>query len=376
MSDLSITNVVNVSVATPPVGLADYQINNLAIFSKDTPIDSSDVFAYRAYASPTDVANDWGTSSETYQMALAVFSQTPNILNGDGQLLVFPMQSSDLLVDAIIAGSALAFFGGILYAGYAPTDPELIEASQTAQGLKKMLFVSSNLVASLNSGQLFDTISNQRLTYARMFLYTLGASAARIAAAAYAGRLMSTDFNGSNTCQTMQMKDLVGVDVDTGINQTIANTCSQVGVDIYASIAGLPKLFSYGGNDYSDNVYNLMWLAFALEVAGFNAIAQTSTKIPQTEAGMSILKGAYTDVLTQAVVNGFIAPGRWTSAVRFGNPADLLSNVEEQGWYLYSAPVAQQSQTQREAREAPLVQIAVKYAGAIHSTDVVVFVNQ
>lgn len=376
MPDLSITNVVNVTVATPPVGLADYQINNLAIFTKETPVDSSDVFSYRAYASPTDVATDWGTDSETYQMALAVFSQTPNILNGDGQLLVFPMQPSDELVDAIVNGSKLAFFGGILYAGYAPTDPELIEAAQTVQALKKMLFVSSNLVASLNDSELFHTLSEQRLTYARMFLYTLGASAARIAAAAYAGRLMSTDFNGSNTCQTMQMKDLVGIDVDTGITQTIANTCNIVGVDIYASIAGLPKLFSYGGNDYSDNVYNLMWLAFALEVAGFNAIAQTSTKIPQTEAGMSILKGAYTDVLTQAVVNGFIAPGRWNSAVRFGNPSDLLANVLEQGWYLYSAPVTQQSQTQREAREAPLVQIAVKYAGAIHSTDVVVFVNQ
>jgi len=119
-----------------------------------------------------------------------------------------------------------------------------------------------------------------------------------------------------------------------------------------------------------------MWLAFALEVAGFNAIAQTSTKIPQTEPGMAILKGAYTDVLTQAVVNGFIAPGSWNSAVRFGNPADLLANVLEQGWYIYSAPVTQQSQTEREDREAPLVQIAVKYAGAIHSTNVVVFVNQ
>jgi len=375
MSDLSITNVVNISVATPPVGLADYKINNLAIFTKETQVDSSDVFTYRAYASPLDVATDWGTASEVYAMAVAIFSQTPNILTGDGQLIVFPQGSSETLTNAIVRCSALAFFGGALWCGYAPLDAEVIAAAQTCQSLKRMLFVSSYLSASLSGAGLFKTISDERLTQARMFLYTLGASQARVAIAAYASRLMSTNFEGSNTCQTMQMKDLVGVDVDTGINQTIANSCSTVGVDIYASIAGLPKCFSYGGNDFSDNIYNLNWLAFALEVAGFNAIATTSTKIPQTEPGMAILKGAYINVLQQGVRNGFIAPGKWNSPVRFGNPGDLDSNTLEQGWYIYSTPITLQSQTAREDREAPLVQIAVKYAGAIHSSSVIVQIN-
>lgn len=376
MAELSITNVVNISVATPPVGLADYKINNIAIFTKEAPIDSSDVFDYRAYASPTDVATDWGTASEVYRMAVLIFSQTPNILTGDGQLLVFPMGSSQLLEDAIIAGQTKAYFGGVLYAGYAPVDSELIEAAQLCNSVKKLIFISSELAADLNDGGLIKTITDQTLNHARCLLYTLGALEARLFAAAYAGRLMSTDFEGSNTCQTMQMKDLVGVNPDTGITQTIANLCETVGADFFASIAGLPKVFSTGGNDYSDNVYNLMWFAFALEVAGFNAIATTSTKIPQTEPGMAILKGAYQDVLLQAITNGFIAPGRWNSADLFGDPDDLKANVLEQGWYIYSQPITLQSQAAREEREAPLIQIAIKYAGAIHKSDVIVFVNR
>ena len=376
MPDLSITNVVNITVATPPVGLANYRINNLAIFTRETPISSSDVFAYRAYASPADVATDWGTNSEAYKMAVVVFSQTPNILTGNGQLLVFPMASNELLVDAIIAGSALAFFGGILWAGYAPNNDEILAAAIVAHSQKKLIGVSSYLIADLNSGGLFDTIHNEHLTYARMFLHTLGSSQARIAVAGYMSRLMSTDFDGSNTTSTMQMKDLVGIDVDTGINQTTANLCEVVGADFYASIAGLPKVFSTGGNDYSDNVYNTMWLVFALEVAGFNAIATTSTKLPQTEPGMAVLKGAYQDILNQGVRNGFIAPGSWTSPERFGNTTDLLANIADQGWYIYSAPVALQNQADREARTAPLVQIAIKLAGAIHSSDVIVYVNK
>lgn len=376
MPDLSITNVVNISVATPPVGLADYQLNNLAIFTKETPIDSSTSFAYRAYASPQDVAADWGTASEVYQQAVLVFSQTPNILTGDGQLLVFPMGTSELLVDAIIAGMSQAFFGGILWAGYAPNNDEIIAAALVAQSQKRLFGVSDYLISSLNTGGLFKNISNETLTYARMFLYTLGATQARIAIAAYMGRLMSTDFTGSNTAQSMQMKDLVGVNVDTGINQTTANLCEVVGADFYASIAGLPKVFSTGGNAFSDYVYGVSWLAFALEVAGFDAIATSSTKIPQTEPGMSTLKNAYIEVLNQGVRNGFLAPGSWKSPDLFGNPADLKANVLEQGWYIYSQPIVQQSQTEREDRQAPLVQIAVKCAGAIHKTDVIVFVNQ
>lgn len=373
---LPITNIVNISVSTPPVGLADYQINNLAIFTKETPVDSSDSFSYRAYASPADVAADWGTASEVYQQAVLVFSQSPNILQGNGQLLVFPMGIADLLVDAILAGSALAFFGGILWAGYAPNDAEVIAAAETCQALKKLLFVSGNLVASMNTGGLFEQIHSASLTQARMFIYTTSATDARIKIAAAASRLMSTNFEGSNTTQTMQMKDLAGVTADTGITQTIANQCESIGVDFYANIAGLPKFFSTGGNDYSDNVYNTMWLAFALEVAGFNAIATTSTKIPQTEPGMNILKGAYIDVLNQGVRNGFLAPGSWTSPELFGNPEDLKANVLQQGWYIYSQPVVQQSQAEREGRHAPLIQIAVKFAGAIHDSDVVVFINR
>lgn len=376
MSQLSITNVVNITVATPPVGLADYKINNLAIFTKETQVDSSDTFDYRAYASPQDVLADWGINSEVYAMAVAIFSQSPNILSGDGQLLIFPMESSETLEEAIIAGSTMAYFGGILYAGYAPSDEELIDAAQLCNSIKKLVFVSSFLASSLQASGVIKEITDQSLTFARCLLYTLGATQARLFAAAYASRLMSTDFEGSNTTSTMQMKDLVGIPVDTGITQTIANTCEEVGADFFANIAGLPKVFSTGGNDYSDNVYNLMWLAFALEVAGFNAIATVGTKIPQTEVGMSVLKGAYENVLIQGTRNGFIAPGRWNSSDLFGNVADLRANVLEQGWYIYSQPVVDQSQAEREEREAPLIQIAVKYAGAIHKSDVIVFVNR
>ena len=115
---------------------------------------------------------------------------------------------------------------------------------------------------------------------------------------------------------------------------------------------------------------NQLWLKKALEVAGFNYLKQTNTKIPQTEAGMTGLKNAYGQVCDRAVRNGILGTGLvWNSAERFGDPEDFDRNIDENGYYIYSLPIAQQSQADREDRISPVVQIAMKFAGALHSSD-------
>ena len=48
----------------------------------------------------------------------------------------------------------------------------------------------------------------------------------------------------------------------------------------------------------------------------------------------------------------------------------MLRNIIDKGYYIYSKPIAQQSQVDRDARKAPLIQIAGKESGAIHSSSV------
>ena len=80
---------------------------------------------------------------------------------------------------------------------------------------------------------------------------------------------------------------------DGGINATILNQCEISGADVYALVANLlPAVVSTGGNNYSDTIYGQGWLVGALQVATFNYLAQTATKIPQTDAGVNTL---YTD---------------------------------------------------------------------------------
>ena len=384
MSFISVDNFVTVSVSTPPVGLNQYQVNNLAIFTKETPVNVLITQSNPGiYLSPTDVATDWGTGSEAYAQAVAVFSQTPNILDGGGALVIYPQGSVQTLTAAIQSCITIAFFGGALWCGYDPDNTEILNAGAACETLRVKLFASSYLTSTLTTTTgLFWQVKNQNLNHTRALLYVAGGTlaAARLMAAAYAGRALSVDFNGVNTTATMHGKSLATITADTGISQTTLNTCIDLGVDTYPLVGGgaqyLGKVFCTGGNEYFDNVYNLDWLVFALQVAGFNALTQVGTKIPQTEPGMASLKNAYLLTLNQGVLNGFIAPGAWNSPELFGNPDALKRSVLNTGYYMYSQPINQQSQAAREAREAPLVQIAVKYAGAIQSSNVLVYVNK
>jgi len=211
--------------------------------------------------------------------------------------------------------------------------------------------------------------------HTRLMIYTPSLAEANLMKAAYTGRAFSTQFAGSNTTGTMNLQPLQTIDPDPGMTQSIYSQLNAVGLDAYVSYAGVPSVYCTGGNDYFDNVYADIALKFALETAGFNFLRQTTTKVPQTEAGMNGLKAAYAEVLEQFVRNNSIAPGKWNSSDTFGDPVIFQQNVLNFGYYIYSIPIVLQNASDRNQRKAPLVQIAVKRAGAIQSSDVLVIVN-
>lgn len=379
-NELDITNVVTISLSAAQTGLGEYNVHNLAIFTSDTAGDTFGDLGYKIYKAPKEVGTDFGTNSTTYKMALSVFAQTPNILNGSGYLVIIPFQTesgggTESLADAIDRTSSLVQYFGILSTkDYASA--EISAAAAVVQTLNKILFVVSNDSADIAATGSFHTIAEAGYDKTRCLAYLSDTTLpAKQMAAAYAGRALSTAFDGSNTTQTMHLKDLTGIVADPNLTQTQLELCQACGADVYANIAGVAKTFTSGANGFFDQVYNRCWFLGALEVAGFNALAKVSTKIPQTEPGMTLLKGAYRLVCEQAVRNGYVAPGAWNSADRFGDVEAMLRNIEEVGYYIYSLPVNQQSQTDREQRKSPLVQIAIKEAGAIHSTSVMVYIE-
>ena len=252
-------------------------------------------------------------------------------------------------------------------------DDALEDASDYVQGLDKMLhYASANIQDIAGIGTTIQQSGNRKT---RFKLYTNSIEDAKLMNAAYAGRAHSVNFSGSLTSQTMNLKQLATITPDDGITQTTYGQAELAGVDLYVSYDGVPSVFSTGGNNFFDNPYSDLALKFALETAGFNYLRQTNTKVPQTENGMNGLKSAYSLVCERFVRNGCVAAGSWTTSETFGDPEIFRNNVLTKGYYIYSLPIVLQSSVEREDRIAPLVQIAIKRAGAIHHSDVIVLVN-
>ena len=474
---LPLTNIINVSISNTPVGVNVLNTSNVALFSTDQPTNTFPSAGYGFYVAPGQVQTDFGSTSVTSQMAGALFSQQPNILTNDGQLIVVEMLTAiqtwtlsgvpasgsftatwggntsasiswnstaaqiqtilqavpglggvivtgslaseslvikmwgvygaapalftftytafdtsgsagititptistagESLTTAIARTQGLINYFGIMathtYAAIGSTD--FGTASTAVQALQAMLFMVSYTSSDI-TGEF--TVNTTALNTQTRCLYYGSNTApnALLFMAAYVGRGLCVDFGASNTTLTMQLKQLATIIPDPSMTQTIYNECLTAGVDCYPSFQGFAGVSSSGANKFFDDVYNLLALVSALQVAGFNYLAGTTTKIPQTEAGMDGLKGAYQGVCQQFVNNEYLAPGTWTSSSTFGNPTDLVNNIGQFGYYIYSTPVSLQTQTQRVARQAPLVQLACKEAGAIHSSNILVLINQ
>lgn len=485
---LPVSNVINVTITDTPSGLTTKNVNSLALFTQDRPTNNE---MYGVYISPSQVASNYGTNSKTAQMANATFAQLPNVLSGDGRLVIIPMLNASsalagnletanisanlssiiavtngdvaLTVDgatlnignlnftscltladvaaviqgavvdvAVIAVSNMLKFtskkvgtastvsmgsyagggtdlsgAGYFNAGTATATPGTNSSGETilaciartaqlvgyvpimstldledaaietaaagVQALDNMFFQHCSSTQDILG--IATTNSNAGNTKMRLVLHTDGIATANLMKAAYAGRALSVDFTGSNTSQTMNLKQLATINTDNGISETSYVNAQTAGIDFYVSYDGVPSVVSTGGNDFFDNPYSDLALKFALETAGFNFLRQTNTKVPQTEPGMTGLKNSYAQVCQQFVRNGCEAPGQWNSSETFGDPVIFNNNITNNGYYVYSQPVAQQNVVDRDARKAPLVQIAIKRAGAIQSSNVIVIVN-
>lgn len=378
---IPITYVVSASTVLPSAGLEPLKLSTILLLTDEEPANAiNDTYMIARTASA--VINQWGTETEVAKQAQAIFSQSPNILANDGYLIVAPfLNSEETYAQAITRLASEIYFEGILTTR-AVEDAEAIEASAHVQSMGNRILAlpASNQSALTNETGLFYKLQSNYKT--KCLLYTYGAEDgekalnARLFAAAYLSRAFAVNYSGNNTTITMNLKDLVGIVADTNISETILDKCAEIGADCFPSIEGLPKVISNKqGGMYFDQVANQIWFVNAIQRNVFNLLATTRTKVPQTEVGMNMITTAIKEICNQAVTNGYVAPGTWNSADTFGNLEDFHRNIEEIGYYIYHQPVAEQTQSEREQRKAPLFQIAAKESGAVHSANILIYLE-
>lgn len=247
---------------------------------------------------------------------------------------------------------------------------DFIEGTDT-----KHLYVVSTQEAGVLVAATTSDIATQLkdLGYGRTFVQYSGTSP--YAAVSAMGRILTTDFSGSNTVMTLKFKQEPGV-VAESLNVNQVNAAEGKNCNLFLNYNNDTAILEQGvmaNGTFLDIVTGTDWLATAIQTSIYNLLYTSITKIPQTDQGMQLLTTQVASICAQGVVNGLIAPGIWNSD-GFGTlkQGDYMA----QGFYIYSPPVAQQNQADRAARMASPIMVAAKLAGAIHSASVAIRVNQ
>src|SRR5690606_32215542 len=123
------------------------------------------------------------------------------------------------------------------------------------------------------------------------------------------------------------------------------------------------------------NRYNIIGYIDAVQTDMFNLLKGTATKIPQTRRGVNQLIDQGERTTRQFVRAGVFAPGEWSSPDSFGDLDTFKQNIRDNGFYWLAGALADQPQADRAARKSPVLQAAVKNAGAVHSADIIINFN-
>lgn len=256
------------------------------------------------------------------------------------------------------------------------TDAEAIAAAAIIQAQSK----KRRLGLTIQSSQAIDNTNTSDLAsqlkaagYSRTFVQYSSSSAQAVAA--FFGRACTVNFNGSKTAITMKFKTEPGVVAET-LTQTQATALKTKNVNVFVNYDNGTAIIQEGVNcdgSFFDEWHGLDWLENDVQTTVWNVLYTSTTKVPQTDEGTSIIVNAIADRCEQAITNGLVAPGKW-NASGFGQlkTGDTLSK----GYYIYAPPVATQSQPDRELRKAVPIQVACKLAGAVHSADIAFTINR
>jgi hypothetical protein len=183
-------------------------------------------------------------------------------------------------------------------------------------------------------------------------------------------RGFTVNFNEQNSTITLKFKLLPGTSpINITESQRLALVAKNCNYYTYFGDSAMLAEGVMASGKFFDERHGLDWLQNAIETNVFGYLYTRTTKVPQTDKGVASLVQQVEKACREGVNNGLLAPGVW-------NGMDLgevkSGDFLPKGFYVYAQPVAEQNQSDREARKAPPIQVIAKGAGAIHFADITV----
>ena len=354
----SMADVVSILDAALATATVSYSNLKLTITSDTTGV-----------ASTVDFATDAGGGGD-FVGALLGLVDGSGAIKVDGVAATNPAAETE--AEALSELSSLVAFKGFCFMDES-TDPNRLLIAAWAQANSVLAYDvfsgATNLVrdvANVPWNVKLSGYDNYRMIYSK--------ANNRALAAAYMARLHTVNFNVDASAITMNLKTLVGVSPED-YTQTEINEANAIGLDLYTTIKNVPVVLCSEGNDFADNVYNLIAYIQEAKVDAFNLLKSVPTKISQTTEDVNSIVNTVRQTTIKYVSAKVFGPGKWTRADSFGDLDTFNRSIESKGFYVLAGLLEDQSSADRASRKSPPIMVAVKNQGAVHKADIIISFN-
>lgn len=372
-----IANIIPITVNISPSGLGTANFASaLAVApTAELPADFNPD-TLRTYLSLKQVSEDFANTTETYAMASKWFGSTPAVY----QLQVWGRNKADA---DIVTTLTKAFDKTWWYWTF--VDKSTL--ADTAQVLTVAKFAEDNNVFFPNSqvgtsaeairAGTADNIAEQLTTLGYRKTYTVSHATDPYAAIALAKQFAAVNYAGTNTTITGEYKKSPGVAAEDLSGTAYTNMRKDTVRCVYYSTLDLQGSTDVGRwmNTYThsaygetiDDVVNLDAFVNSGRVAGYNAIAGTTTKLPQDPVGQAVILGAFRTTGAQFITNGYLGPRNYTNPdngnTEYTTGFEMLTVAND---------ILNLTAAQRDNHEAYPVNVRLFKAGSIWTVDLTV----
>ncbi|EBQ2848752.1 DUF3383 domain-containing protein, partial [Salmonella enterica] len=228
-----------------------------------------------------------------------------------------------------------------------------VAAAVEASGVSRILAITTSDPAIFDATSTGDLAYKLKAAkYGRTFVQY--SSSSKYAALSAFGRAFTVNFNGSNTTITLKFKQEPGITYETlTTDQAVALDARNCNVFVYyQNDTAILQQGVMSSGDFFDERHGLDWLQNYVQTNLYNLLYTSTTKVPQTDAGVTRLLSNVEQSMDQSVTNGLVAAGVWN-----GGPIGQLDSGDTltKGYYVYAQPISEQAQADREARKAPVI---------------------
>ncbi|MEX5443429.1 DUF3383 family protein [Acinetobacter schindleri] len=371
---LPVSSVVNVSISLAALAAGPRSFGSLLILGTTSGVIDA-IERMREYSSITEVGEDYGVDDPEYQAALAYFGQSPKprtlYIGFWDKSSADPETVQEAVAECL---ESLKWYGLVIAADLTSSEADAVAALIEAADPVRCFGYTSQQEDSLDANSTTDTaylLKNKN--YGRTL--TIFSSDNPYAAASLFGRAFSVNFMATNSTITLKFKQLPGIAAED-LRTREAKALAAKNCNVFAKYNNDTAILQEGvmcDGSFIDERHGLDWFQNHLETALWNLYYTSTTKVPQTPVGVNRQCTVLERACEQGLTNGLLGEGQWNGD-SFGalETGDYLSK----GFYVYANSLDDQAQSEREARKAPIFQIATKLAGATHFADVIVSVNR